>query len=228
VYRHNYHRRTSNYRDTTTALAVKSKRPNLLYILTISPVFTSPPSFLPPPPGPVRRVPLTNNISELFLTVCTLSSSSSSLTIYTVSSTSPSTRLQCESYAYCPISPQSFIPFSFRLRSPPPSSTHHDGDLRGGVRGGRVRGPRCAREERRTCNRPRNSRSPRSLTNTCSSSERRTRSRGSEIGEAVSVSAIAIVSFRGSLFYANMGWGGVGVAALGVETRSQDHPGSLN
>jgi hypothetical protein len=51
-------------------------------------------------------LPLTNNISLCFVTVRTFSSSSSSSTTYTVSSTSPKTKLQCESYA-CVSSDQS-------------------------------------------------------------------------------------------------------------------------
>ena len=44
----------------------------------------------------------------------------------------------------------------------------------------------------RTCRRPRNSRSPRSFTNTSSSSDSRTRSSGSEMGFATSLSAISV------------------------------------
>ena len=43
-----------------------------------------------------------------------------------------------------------------------------------------------ARKSKHTCNRPFNSRSPRNLTKTISSMERRTRSRGSETAAAVS------------------------------------------
>lgn len=57
---------------------------------------------------PVKRLPLTNSISLCFLTVLTRGSwsSSSSSATNIVSSTSPRTRLQCESYACLNCQPQ--------------------------------------------------------------------------------------------------------------------------
>jgi hypothetical protein len=134
--------------------------------------------------------------------VCTLSSSSSSVTMYTVSSTSPSTRLQWLSYAY----PR---PLALILSMPllPPLWSLHP-----------PRGAGSSGARRRTCNLPRSSRSPRSLTKTFSSSERRTRSRGSEMGATgASVSAIASLDRGYSCVLSGEAgcWVGRGVAALG-------------
>jgi hypothetical protein len=84
-----YEKPSDVHYDASAAGAIKT---------TESPVI---PSASRHPPNSLRLSPLTNSISLCFLTVRTRGSwsSSSSSAMYMVSSTSPRTRLQCESYA---------------------------------------------------------------------------------------------------------------------------------